>query len=132
MTKKVYTFGYSGKKPEQLERIASELDAVVFDVRYSPRSRNPLWNGKKLAALLGDRYRHVRALGNRNYRGGPVEIEDLAAGIQAIRSSKRPVILMCVCSDVERCHRTFIGEHLRTLGFEVRELSDLPVQLELF
>lgn len=132
MTTEVYTFGYAGKKIEELQRIVQELDAIVFDVRFSPRSRNPAWNKENLETVLGPRYRHVRALGNRNYRGGPIEIVDMAAGIQEILNAPFSVVLMCVCSDPQVCHRTFVGDHLRTLNFEVQELNEAPpTQLKL-
>ena len=126
MTKKVYTFGYSGKDTADLDRLVDDLGAVVFDVRFSPRSRNPHWNRRALEALLGDRYRHVRALGNANYRGGPIEIVDLEEGVRTIQASPQPVILMCVCKDPRICHRTTIADHLRALGFDVEELDERP------
>jgi hypothetical protein len=45
------------------------------------------------------RYRHVGALDNRNYRGGPIQIADLEQGITAIAAHPRPVVLLCGCRD---------------------------------
>jgi uncharacterized protein (DUF488 family) len=135
MTDRVYTIGYSGRKPAEILEIARDLDATVFDVRFSPRSRVPHWTRGRLEALLGDRYRHVRALGNRNYRGGPTDLVDFPAGLELIRESNRPVILMCACKDPAFCHRSTIAEKLRRAGMEVTELNESrPVryqQLEL-
>jgi hypothetical protein len=52
------------------------------------------------------------ALGNRNYKGGPVEIVDLEAGLAQVadRLVSQPVILLCVCAEVERCHRRLVAE----------------------
>ena len=100
--------------------LAECLDAIVFDVRFSPFSRNPEWSGKRLSALLGRRYRHVKALGNANYKnGGDIELVDFAGGLAMIDASPKPVMLMCVCSKWHSCHRTVIAEKLRALGFNI-------------
>ena len=52
-------------------------------------------------------YYHIPALGNVNYRGGPIVIADYAAGkhvIEDLRSRARTVVLLCVCADVQTCH----------------------------
>lgn len=112
MMQPLYTFGYSGRLPDQLQALVEQLDAVVVDIRFSPRSRIPDWNGGRLQKLLGKRYRHLRALGNRNYKGGPVEFVDLAAGVVEVGELLRqqPVVLLCVCADVQRCHRLLAAE----------------------
>ena len=136
MTDRVFTIGYSGRKPAEIMLLAEELDATVFDVRFSPRSRVPHWTRKRLTEFLGDRYCHVRALGNRNYRDGPIVLDDFPAGLELIHASDRPVILMCACKDPAFCHRTTIAAKLRQAGLEVTELNpSRPVQyrqLELF
>jgi uncharacterized protein (DUF488 family) len=76
----LYKFGYSGRLPDQLQSLAERLDGVVVDIRFSPRSRIPDWSGGRLRKLLGKRYRHLPALGNRDYKGGPIEFVDLQAG----------------------------------------------------
>jgi uncharacterized protein (DUF488 family) len=119
MTQTVYTIGYAGKSADDVKRIAEELYATVFDVRFSPRSRNPQFSGRRLAQLLGGRYVHVRAFGNRNYKDGPIEIVDYEAGRALVEGHPRPVILMCVCRDPGRCHRTAVGRQLVEDGFRV-------------
>lgn len=116
----LYTFGYSGKQPDALLALTEQLDAIpygirsviVADIRFSPRSRIPQWNGGRLAKLLGDRYHHLPALGNRNYKGGPVEIVDLEAGVAQVADLlvHQPVILLCVCADIQHCHRRLAAE----------------------
>jgi len=103
----LYTFGYSGPLPHELRALAEHLDAIVVDIRFSPRSRNPAWTAGRLTSLLGERYRRLSVLGNRNYKGGPIEFVDLAEGVVKVGGllRERPVILLCVCTDVERCHR---------------------------
>ena len=107
MPDKLYTYGYSGRTPPDLQALAEQLQAVVVDIRFSPRSRSPGWSGGRLQKLLGDRDRPLPALGNRNYKGGPIEFVYLAAGVAEVGRllSRQPVILLCVCADVQRCHR---------------------------
>ena len=132
MTNQIYTIGYSGRKPEEVKRIVEELGAVLFDIRFSPRSRDPRWAGGNVAKLLGANYRHVRELGNINYKGGPIAFVDLAKGIDLIRQAERPVVLMCVCKDHHTCHRAAAAETLREQGFEVTEITTRPAQASLF
>jgi len=74
--RRAFTAGYAGRRPEALARLAERLDLTVFDVRFSPTSRDPRWRRPHLEKLLGDRYRHVGALGNVNYKGGPILLAD--------------------------------------------------------
>lgn len=108
----LYTFGYTGQLPHHLQALAEHLDATVVDIRFSPRSRIPDWTAGRLQKLLGSRYRHLPALGNRNYKGGPIEFVDLEAGVlqagQLLR--QQPVILQCGCVDVRRCYRLLAAE----------------------
>jgi uncharacterized protein (DUF488 family) len=123
---KVFTFGYQGKRAADLLARLQQLDAVLCDVRLSPRSRwAPEWNQKQLAAQMGDRYLHLPALGNRNYRGdGPVEIADLSSGLGTIfdLAQTRSVVLMCVCSKLAGCHRETIAQALAERRVETEEL----------
>lgn len=122
-----YTLGYILIEPAELLRLATELNAVVVDVRLSPRSRNPEWNGGRVAALLPPgRYRHEPRLGNLNYKGGPIKIRDLRAGTTTVLSilARQRAILLCVCADGETCHRAVIAKHLRTVhGVTVEEID---------
>ncbi|GIK40407.1 MAG: hypothetical protein BroJett011_42400 [Chloroflexota bacterium] len=131
MTAIVYTTGYSRRTPGQLRQIVMALEAVVFDIRFSPRSHRPAWWSKKaLIELLGERYNHVGALGNKNYQsGGDIEIVDYETGRRLIEQSERPVILLCVCppENFRTCHRTIIAEQLRAEGFQVEELANSAI-----
>ena len=112
----LYTYGYSGRLPDQLQTLAEQLNAVVADIRFSPRSRLPDWSAGRLQKLLGDPYRHLPSLGNRNYKGGPIEFVDLEGGVVEVGQLLRqqPVILLCVCADVQRCHRLPAAEAIAT------------------
>jgi uncharacterized protein (DUF488 family) len=112
----LYTLGYSGWTPQAIQAEAQARDAVVCDIRYSPASRHPQWTKRQLAQLLGARYQHVQALGNKNYRtGGSIALADYDTGKQAIAellATGQRVILMCACKDVATCHRRTAAEQL--------------------
>jgi uncharacterized protein (DUF488 family) len=137
MTKKVYGLGYSGRQQSEIVAAAECLGGVVFDIRWSARSRNIAFTGAHLRDALGDRYVRARVLGNRNYKGtmADVQIDDLETGIAKIEASDKPVILMCVCRSFKSCHRSIIAAELKARGFTYQELnvSDLlnpqPTQL---
>lgn len=125
MSNQVYTLGYSGRKPEEIKQLLKDHDAVLFDIRFSPRSRVPHWNAGPFRQLLGDGYRHVKELGNKNYKDhdAGIELVDFEAGVVLIAASKKPVFLMCGCPDPEHCHRTTAANLLRERGYEVQEID---------
>ncbi|GEM_PF-1121564 len=143
----LYTLGYSGLKPEDLGALAEGHDLVILDIRCSPRSRNPVWTKKRLAERLGERYVHLRALGNTDYKGDTIRIADLEAGIReaAAYLERQSVVLLCACKDVRSCHRLPVAERLAaetgaplvhlSLADAARmaaEVSGSPVQASLF
>jgi uncharacterized protein (DUF488 family) len=130
VTKKVYTIGYTGRTPEELWTIAETLDADIFDIRFSPRSRVAHWNGGRLIEALAGRYRWVQALGNAGYKIGTTRLLDFDAGREEIERNPRPVILMCACKDYADCHRSAIADKLRALGFDVHEIQAKQVRKE--
>lgn len=121
MTKQVYTMGYIGKKMPEIQEIARQLEAVIFDVRFSPYSRNPAWNAGNFRKVFGRRYKHVKAFGNAAYKEGGTRIVDFDAGRKLVEASGRPVILLCACRTYEECHRSVLAARLRELGFQVEE-----------
>jgi uncharacterized protein (DUF488 family) len=124
LTTKVYTLGYAGVTVDELKAVAEALDATIFDVRYSPQSRNPTFRLAHLKKELGDRYHWLRAFGNVNYRnGGEILLEDPSAGMLAVHQSQKPVILMCACRDYDTCHRKTIAEFLTEYAFQVQEID---------
>lgn len=118
------TLGYSGWKPEQIKALVEERGAILLDIRYSANSMRPEWRRNALWKLLDDRYQHVPALGNRNYKNGG-EIE-LAAPYKAVPLVKQllergPVILMCACRSWQGCHRLTAANYLQMhFGDEVQ------------
>lgn len=128
---KVYLFGYAGYTSAQLEKAANALGAVVVDIRFSSRSRNPQWSGLTLWRLFGDeRYLHVPQLGNVNYKnGGEIKIFNLDLGVRRMcrfmeERGAAAAILVCGCKDAAGCHRTVVGDALRAMGYEVQELAE--------
>lgn len=127
--KKAHHFGYEGQKPEALHQAVTELGALLIDIRYRPFSRNAVWNKKNLQELFGDNYLHLEAWGNINYRGGPIEIADFDKGLKVVlhELENRPVVLMCVCREFERCHRSVLADKLHRQGVEVERLLPSPI-----
>ena len=120
----IYTIGYSGRSLSSLVSLVQELDAVLVDIRFSPASRNPDFSGKRLREALGERYVHLKAVGNETYRsGGPVKMADPSAGVEALRAIDRSVVLMCACAQYHNCHRRAVADFLRGEGYEVAEVS---------
>lgn len=122
----IFTMGYAGWAPPALRDEVIRLGASVVDVRIAPTSKSPQWRKEALAELLGPRYRHLPALGNRNaFTGGPAELaapEQALAPVRALLAAG-PVVLLCGCADPARCHRGLAATYLaRNLGGEVVHL----------
>jgi hypothetical protein len=129
-----YTTGYTGKRVEDLPALLDFHDAVLADIRFAPHSRHLQWRKDYLKILLKDRYRHVPALGNRNYKtGGTIQIHNPEIGIRLIESWETNVILLCACADLEKCHRRIVKADLERRGYEIREITDWNIsQPDLF
>src|SRR4051812_3647896 len=110
----LFTFGYAAGKLEDLVKLARE-GAVVVDTRFAPTSRLPEWRQPALQRVLGPAYRHEWRLGNAQYRSGGLAIVDLEGGAASVAAlaATQPVVLLCACADLGRCHRKVIAEHLR-------------------
>lgn len=137
----IYTLGYSGWTLDQVAAKVEELNAVLVDVRFVPRSRIPAWNSGVLSRRFGDRYIWLKELGNRNYKGtfDQIEIVDFPAGaakLQNVTATGRNIILLCGCPDVDGCHRKVLAEQLvdacqavEHLAAHVREKCSRPLGL---
>jgi hypothetical protein len=105
----IYTAGYRGRTPEEVLSLARRLNAIVVDVRYRAQSRIRGFNKSELRRLLGERYLHVRALGNGNYKScGPVKLLDADEGVRIVGGllcEGRNVLLLCACKELDGCHR---------------------------
>lgn len=121
--RKFYTTGYEGKDVTDLPVLLETLDAVLVDIRFSPHSRQIVWTRNYLKLLLTNRYRHVAALGNRHFRKGKVQIQNLTIGMKIVRELETDAVLMCGCADLYQCHRLIVLNELRRSGFEVKEIN---------
>ncbi len=128
--KTIYTMGYQGWTPAAFCRAVRARDGLLVDVRYAARSRNRAWTKSALLEEFGERYLHVRDLGNVNYRavGRPIEIADLEAGAKTVESLLTMVpgalILLCACKDVATCHRKVVADALaERFGMDVEHIE---------
>jgi uncharacterized protein (DUF488 family) len=140
----LYTWGYTGTQPGDLQAYVEALDGVVLDVRFAAWSRHPQWRTDALRDLLGPaRYQVVKALGNEHYQGGPVKLHDPEGALPLVEALLRaqPAILLCACPDPAFCHRGVAAVWLaERLGCTVTHLPgrfatwalDPPRQLSLF
>jgi activating signal cointegrator 1 len=130
----IYTAGYAGWAPAQLKATVDELGATLLDIRYSPVSRRPEWTREALRTLLGARYAHVPALGNRNYRaGGPIALAAPERALPTVAKAlaRGPVILLCACMHAEECHRTDAAAYLADqLGAPIEHLTPPPKEAQ--
>lgn len=124
--KQIYTAGYSGHSPAQLQKAGEDMDAIVLDIRCRPYSRQTGWSGSDLSRLLGKRYRHLAAWGNVNYSdAGGIQLANPVAGCDIVKrlSQENPVILLCGCREFEKCHRKTCSDLLGVSGIATTELS---------
>ena len=112
----LYTLGYLDWTPSAFVARVEVLGAVVADIRFSPSSYHPTWRQAMLKRTLEAWYHHVPALGNRNYKGGPIEIVDLAAGAAVVHQllATSPVVLLCACREVLHCRRHVVADACTT------------------
>lgn len=120
---KFYTTGYAGKDINDLKPLLNTLDAVLVDVRFSPTSEVMRWRQIYLMTLLREKYLHVLPLGNRVFREGGIQIQNLDLGIKILVSLNANAVLMCGCADVKACHRFLIAQEIRRKGFDAEELE---------
>lgn len=110
---KFYTTGYAGKDINDLKPMLDALNAVLVDVRFSPTSEIMFWRQVYLKTLLREKYHHVLQRGNRTFREGKAQIQNLDLGIKILISFNSDAVLMCSCEDAKKCHRLVIAEELR-------------------
>jgi len=122
----LFTIGYSGWKPHQIQTVVARYAALLVDIRFSPRSRVPHWERDALERLLGEQYLWERRLGNRNYQtAGDICLYEPDAAIAALtpRIEQQPLILLCGCPRHETCHRGVAADLLAaTWGCAVQHL----------
>lgn len=131
----IFSTGYFGDhassgmgKWDAFTHLIEELRLIVVDIRFAPWSQAPIWRKHHLQEQLGYRYQHVPELGNRNYKnGGPIEIVNIDLGLKRllsivddedmlIREEYRCPLILCACTEYERCHRQPIVEAAMATG----------------
>jgi uncharacterized protein (DUF488 family) len=143
--KQLYDIGYQSIDRDLLFAAIQRLNAVLVDVRYSPRSRDVKWNGASLADLLKDSYVHIPEFGNKNYKGDSIELANPEAGLLMLYQIvfERPAILMCACWNRDWCHRKLVAklfeskygmvsQGLKTLDLKAIAGQPEPEQMPLF
>lgn len=130
----LYDVGYGTLKSlEVLKALSAGLgddagNAIVFDIRMTPRSRDPQWNKKSIEMAVGSfYYYHASEFGNVNYKnGGPILIKDPSYGLRSIEhylSGRLPVLLLCACKDRATCHRVEVAK----LIFDALGVRSMPL-----
>lgn len=125
---RLFTFGYSARDFAEFRSQIARLDALVVDIRLSPRSRWREWTREHLEGALTTAYAHMGEFGNANYRSsGPVSLIAPERGIARVEALTlgRPLVLLCACTRRNGCHRSDVAGILR-------ERLDLDDAGELF
>ena len=123
----LFTVGYASWSIEEIEALLHKRQAILIDIRSSPRSNKPGFDGRTLADRFGDRYRHMPALGIVNHRNPdlPVILRDEELGLKGLTRflEETNVIIICGCRDLEKCHRFTVAEKFKqALGIAARHL----------
>jgi hypothetical protein len=110
----IYQWGYSGSgwAYDEMRAALEAVNGVMVDVRFSPYSRAKKWQQVSFQAGLKERYVHVKAWGNKNYRewGKPVKLVNFKQGVREVGDYIQfggydGVVVMCGCSGYGGCHR---------------------------
>ena len=126
---RLYTYGYDSYPiGKVIDHLTSNGVRHVVDVRFKPFSRNPSYRQGPLRSqltLAGIRYTHMPGLGNRNYKGGPVDLMDASKIVVLLEMIEKEegVCILCVCPKPEGCHRRLISDTLQ--GIMELEVVDL-------
>lgn|SRR4030042_43708 len=120
----LFSIGYQGRK---ITKIIGILQAkrvrYLLDVRSKPRSRNPVYNGARVAAALAGA--GIEYIWRGDTLGGMADIDESAISDLAglIRSAGDNYCLMCMERDPDQCHRSFeIARRLKKYRVEVEHI----------
>ncbi len=105
MTNYFYTLGYAQWSIIDVEYQIDALEAVLTDVRQTPHTTKPGFTKSGLQARFADRYRHLSAFGNVNYKEAPIERANPDKGLRMIRKLNTASVVMCSCQHPKRCPR---------------------------
>lgn len=125
MINRIFATGYTGRDINDLKPLLEHLEAVLVDIRFAPYSQVMFWRKIYLKTLLGERYFHIPNLGNRNFKEkNKISIQNMQLGIETLLSLNTNLMLFCVCSEQQECHRRIIIEELKKRGIETEEITD--------
>jgi hypothetical protein len=128
----IYTIGYTGLKLGDLTVWMDAHNAVLVDTRLNAYSPNPDWKKFALQRTFSDNYRHVQSLGNLNYKGGGgIALKDEEDGVKTVAAllAGQPVVLLCTCASVDRCHRKVAAEAIAAAtGAPIHHLTPAEVR----
>lgn len=123
----IYTTGYTEKDVADLPDLLENLDAILVDIRFSPNSKHLVWTKNYLSLLLKRRYRHIPQLGNRAYKEGKIQIQNLELGIRLLSDLDDNAVLLCACKNLNECHRFVVMNELLKRNFQVEEIKSWKV-----
>lgn len=113
----IYTIAYGGRYYDAaLQQVANLAQyGIIIDTRHVPHTKLVGFDQADLQREYGLHYIHISALGNLNYKGGPIELVDEESGLQQLEDwlARFPILLLCGCTDVTTCHRRYIANQLR-------------------
>ena len=111
----VLTYGYGGRKVDELAAFVAEYDAVIIDVRLQPFSGQPGWSLRELKARFGEQYHWWRSLGNTNFKGGKPKLQDARKGLGLLVKLMETTSPLLLCGERNPwvCHRRLIAERLQ-------------------
>jgi uncharacterized protein (DUF488 family) len=113
----IYTLGYGGGfYRAALQQAANHAkQGIIVDTRHVPYTKLVGFAQDDLRREYGKRYVHIPELGNKNYQGGPIELVNEEAGLNKLEVllAQYPILLLCGCTDIIRCHRRYIALKLQ-------------------
>jgi hypothetical protein len=116
----VSTLGYAALGSAQVleQRMEKDPKTLLIDIRFLPVSRwRPFWRKCALKARYGNRYIHLRGLGNVNYKHWEkgIQLYDPTTPLLLLRGYMQEgysLILLCACQDPASCHRSTVYDLL--------------------
>ena len=130
--KVIYTIGYTSCScTNTLVALSKKYNAFIIDVRLVPYSKVEYINdnfSKDVLINYDDCYCYLgELLGNKNYKGGEIELANERLGLSAIKlmlDNYDNIIIMCTEKKYMDCHRTYIA---RKLKHNVDKLYDCSI-----
>jgi uncharacterized protein (DUF488 family) len=126
--KTIYTIGHSTRKLEELIDILKNFKIeVLVDIRHFPRSRhNSQFNKENLEVELPKNkieYLWLEKLGGFRKGGylAYMESDEFKEGLNELIKIAKKKLTAIMCAEILwfKCHRRFVSDKLKELGFEV-------------